>query len=172
MEEFATSLLKNNPSTIALLEKFTPAFIVLVAALIASFIAWRQWQTAHYRLLLDMLDRWFAIYVLLLDAICAALSQTSDSEDHFSRLVALRDQQKFIFGPDVSNFITEAIDEIAHLNSSQQAVEQLAEDGYAAEDRTTYRSKIENIRQRLLNRQKMTFDVFKKYMSFDLIKGN
>lgn len=172
MEEFATSLLKNDPSTIALLEKFTPAFIVLIAALIASSIARRQWETAHYRLLLDMFDRRFAIYVLFLDAIGAALSQASDREEHFSALVALRDQQKFIFGSDVSNFITEAIDEIAHLNSSQEAVKKLAEDGYPVEDRKADKSKIENIQQRLLNRQKMTFDVFKKYMSFDLIKGN
>jgi hypothetical protein len=62
MEEMAASVLKNYPTTIVLFEKFGPIFITLVAAMIASYIAWRQWKTANYRVRMDLYERRFAVY--------------------------------------------------------------------------------------------------------------
>ena len=62
MEDYTFFLLQNYPWTINLLEKFAPAFIALVAASIASMIAYWQWRTAHYRLLFDLFERRLAVY--------------------------------------------------------------------------------------------------------------
>jgi len=39
-----------------------PSVIAVIAALVAGYIALRQWQTAHYRLRLDMYDKRFVVY--------------------------------------------------------------------------------------------------------------
>src|ERR1700733_1277510 len=39
-----------------------PSFVAIVAALIAGYIALRQWLTARHRLKLDIFDKRFAVY--------------------------------------------------------------------------------------------------------------
>jgi hypothetical protein len=152
------------------LAKYIQALGPSLVALAVAVIAYRQWATARDKLRLDLFEKRFSIYVLLLAAMAAALSQSPDREEIFSRLVELRGENRFIFGTDVSKLIAEAIDEIAHLISSHDAIKKLGEDEYPEENKKVDRTTRENIQTRLFDRQKEVFDVFKPYMSFELIR--
>jgi hypothetical protein len=50
------------PLCVEYIQALGPSFVAVIAALIAGYIAWRQWQTANHRLRLDMYERRYAIY--------------------------------------------------------------------------------------------------------------
>jgi hypothetical protein len=138
------------PISLQYIQALGPSLVALAEAV----IAYRQWATARDKLRLDLFEKRFSIYVLLLAAMAAALSQSPDRQEIFSRLVELRGQGRFIFGTDVSKFIAEAIDEIANLICSQDAIKTLAEDEYPEENKKVYRTTMENIQTILFDRQK------------------
>jgi hypothetical protein len=44
------------PYWVQYVQALAPAIVAVIAALIAGYIAWRQYETARYRLCLDYLD--------------------------------------------------------------------------------------------------------------------
>jgi len=47
----------------------------LVLGLIAAYIAWRQWRTAHDRLILDLFERRFQVFQELMPTVSAAVNK-------------------------------------------------------------------------------------------------
>ena len=50
------------PSSVLYIQALGPIFIAIIAAFIASYIALRQWWTAHDRLRFDLFEKSFAVY--------------------------------------------------------------------------------------------------------------
>jgi hypothetical protein len=50
------------PSWVQYIQALGPTGIAIVAALIAGYIAWRQWRTAHDKLSFDLYEKRFAVY--------------------------------------------------------------------------------------------------------------
>src|SRR5215468_8137537 len=50
------------PRWMEYVQALAPTVVAIIAALIASYIAWRQWRTAHDRLSFDLYEKCFAVY--------------------------------------------------------------------------------------------------------------
>ena len=50
------------PRWMEYVQALAPTVVAIIAALIASYIAWRQWRTAHDRLSFDLYEKRFAVY--------------------------------------------------------------------------------------------------------------
>jgi len=63
------------PYWVQYVQALAPAVVAIIAALIAGYIAWRQYKTAHYRLCLDMFEKRFAVYKATQDLLTIALGR-------------------------------------------------------------------------------------------------
>jgi hypothetical protein len=158
------------PTFLHYVQALGPTLVSLIVGIAVAYVALRQWFTARDKVRLALFERRFAIFVMLLEAIGAALSHGTDTEETFSQLVGLRGQDKFFFGEDVSRFVAETRDEIAQLITSRDAIKQLTENEHPETDKTIYRTKIDNLQTKLLTRQDEAFAIFKRYMSFESIQ--
>ena len=88
-----------------------PTFVAIVAAVIASVIAWRQWKTAQAKVLLDLFERRMALSIEVRDAVNEVLHSRKDrSRDDLAITMdymrSLRKSQ-FLFGPEIQNYLTD-----------------------------------------------------------------
>jgi hypothetical protein len=66
----------------SVLKEFSPAFVALIAGLITSYIAWRQWKTTKDKLRIDLFDKRFEVYDSVSAFIAKNLRQGSvDTSD-------------------------------------------------------------------------------------------
>jgi hypothetical protein len=86
------------------------ALIALIVALISAL----QWITARQKVVLDLFDKRFAVYEDLCRAITPHMGQMSTVRDatNFNRVVI---RARFLFGPDVTNFLDEILIDLAYL---------------------------------------------------------
>jgi hypothetical protein len=85
--------------------------VAVVAACIAGGIAYRQWQTAHAKLVLDLFDRRFESYLALNTAIAGILSVGAGNADVGMKMEFFRakERAKFLFGRAVNEHL-QAVD--------------------------------------------------------------
>jgi hypothetical protein len=96
------------------------AALTPLLAILAAYIAYQQHRTARHRLRLDLYDRRFRVYVALVDCLCGILSaQNITVEELDQRLRALQShttEVAFLFGSEVSDFISTIIPKVARLS--------------------------------------------------------
>ena len=88
---------------------YVTAVVVPVIALIAAWIAFRQWQIARNKLKLDLYDKRMAIYEVVSKTLGVATSQGRlTQEDEVEYLSGVRTAQ-WLFGPEVSTYLQETL---------------------------------------------------------------
>jgi len=100
-------------------------------AVFAAFIAYRQWRTAHQRVVLDLFERRMAIYDAARAVIGEIVREGAAEEGVFFRYVQATDRLPLLFGDEVVKYSNETRERINQLtlhttmvraNSQGQAV--------------------------------------------------
>ena len=81
-------------------------------SLIGAYIAWRQWQTAHYRVKLDLFDRRYAIFLTARDFIRHLNSRDDTTDEELKKLQSASTAATFLFGQSVADRLAD-IEDIA-----------------------------------------------------------
>lgn len=81
--------------------------IALIAGGIASLIAYRQWQTAKSKVVLDLFDKRLEAYNHVCDAVFGVIQHGSDNVDHkiTGPFATGMQKSKFIFGKEVYAYL-------------------------------------------------------------------
>ena len=90
----------------------TPCIAIAVAV-----VAWRQWETARQKLMLDLFKDRLEIYQKVLSAIrlIEGPGRPEDAEP-FILLHEAKDEAQFLYGPEVADYIKQLIRAAAELN--------------------------------------------------------
>lgn len=137
--------------------------VALVAAGIAGLIAYRQWRTAHDKLRLDLFDKRFNIYRAYFRASAAALGRWPDRNDVLIEFTSLKGQSRFLFGSDASQFIEQAMLEIAGLISELETRDEMRRAGQHDDE---VGQRILSLIERVGEKERSAHGIFEKYLSF------
>ena len=74
---------------------------------VAGYIAWRQWRTAHDRLLVDLFDRRFAAFQELTRAIDEAFHKPNAGVADLAKFDIASEKARFVFNREVHNYLSE-----------------------------------------------------------------
>ncbi|HWJ72912.1 MAG TPA: hypothetical protein VNX29_07085 [Kaistia sp.] len=91
-------------------------------ALMAAAIAWGQWFTAREKLVVDVFEKRFSVYIQALKALSPVIRNGSPSEEDLLNYMLMMREARFLFGQDVYGYLSETWDELLSL---QAAVEEL-----------------------------------------------
>lgn len=142
-----------------------PTIVAITAALIAGYIAWRQWRTAHDRLKMDMYEKRFAAYDAtkrLLNITQLQGQITQDDLDAFR--VAIRGRE-FLFDGKARDFI----EKIQGLAFSASNLRGRLADYPDHPSRNTLVDQTEDIIQFLSQQDKNLEALFRPYLSLSHI---
>jgi hypothetical protein len=93
----------------------------VLLGMVAGYIAYRQWRTAHQRVILDLFDKRSAIYYEARDIIAEVMRNASAPTPTYIRYLQVIDKAQFLFGPEVDesfrSFYVAMLD--LHLAESQ-----------------------------------------------------
>jgi hypothetical protein len=87
------------------LQALGPTIVAVVVGLVASYIAWRQWQTAKHRLRLDMFDRRLAVYNAVKNLIGIVQVHGGTLHDDLQRFYRDIRGAEFLFDGDTRDLI-------------------------------------------------------------------
>jgi hypothetical protein len=77
----------------------------LVVGLVAAYVAWRQWRTAHDRLMLDLFERRFQSFQELTQVVSTALSKPHPDANDLADFDRASQKARFLFGPEVYAYL-------------------------------------------------------------------
>jgi hypothetical protein len=110
------------PLWVLYVQALAPTFVAIVAALIAGYIALRQWWTAHDRLSFDLFEKRFAVYQAtqtLISTLHGGL--TPEDMGHFYEGIR---GAEFFFDGDTRNFLMNIGDMALRARSKRFQLEQ------------------------------------------------
>lgn len=104
------------PIWVQYVQVFATPLVAIVAGGLATWIAYRQWQTAAEKLSSDLFDRRWAVYDEVLNAL-APVFRDGHPADHepLRRLHAANAKAQFLFGPEVPAHLDKIIEAVANL---------------------------------------------------------
>ena len=91
------------------------ACLAPVIAILAAYIAWRQYRTGCDRLRLDLYERRFRVYRGLMDLLASVLRDGSVSHEALGKYYYETDERRFLFHCDVTDYMQEVKDKAVHL---------------------------------------------------------
>ncbi|MGO7531699.1 hypothetical protein [Rhizobium leguminosarum] len=107
------------------------ALATTVIAGTIGVIAWRQWRTAHTKMLFDLFEKRIAAYNGLIDAMRPAFRDgTIRSFNDFVQLRHAVDGAHFLFGDDVRKILKELISIGATMNTAAGVMKDNTSPGY------------------------------------------
>lgn len=139
------------PHWITVVQGLGPTVVSVVIGLVAAGLAYRQWKTAHQKLVVDMFDRRFA-FMGEMQGLVKGYLVRRDIDDAVSSLRDLQQRSRYLFGADVTAFFEEIISDINRANILEAANDEQAERSVAAS-------------ARLLEFHLRAYTVFGPYMS-------
>jgi len=92
----------------------------MIAAGIAGigvFVAWRQWVTAHQKIVLELYDRRYAAFESIVKSLVPVWRNGGCSQQEFFDFANAMERCRFIFGNDVFEFLTILKNDLAWLSS-------------------------------------------------------
>lgn len=94
--------------------------LTVLLGLIAAYVAWKQWDTAHARALLDIFEKRFELYAQLKESLFAAYGNaaTAINMPFFSNV----DRVRMLFGPDILEFQNECQQTLVALSILQARI--------------------------------------------------
>lgn len=78
-----------------------------VLGLIAVYIAWRQWQTANDKLVLDLFEKRYALYIKAHDVIKPIMQSGRAEDKNVFEFDKFMNEAVFLFGDDVETYLLE-----------------------------------------------------------------
>jgi len=93
------------PRWMEYVQALAPTVVAIIAALIAGYIAWRQWRTAHYRLCLDMFEKRFAVYEAIKNIINTAYLHGGVTQGDLDVFYQGIRGAEFLFKKDTKDFV-------------------------------------------------------------------
>lgn len=94
--------------------------LTVALGLIAAYVAWKQWDTAHARALVDVFEKRFELYTQLKESLFAAYGNAAAAVK--MPFFANIDRARMLFGPDVLEFQNECQQTIVALSILQARV--------------------------------------------------
>lgn len=88
---------------------YVTALGVPMIALIAAWIAFRQWQIARNKLKLDLYDKRMAVYEVVRKTLGKATSHGKLTQDDEVEYLSGIGSAKWLFGPEVSEYLKETL---------------------------------------------------------------
>jgi hypothetical protein len=96
-----------------------------VVGLIAVYIAWRQWRTAHDRLILDLFERRFQVFQDLTRTVSAAVNKPHVEINDLADFDQATEKARFLFGPEVHGYLREVRRHLVDLISFGRALHEM-----------------------------------------------
>jgi hypothetical protein len=91
-------------------------------AALAAVMAVAQWRTNHQKVVLDLFDRRFAIFEET-SALISRIHMTGNVTDvDFKQLYRIRAKARFLFGPEIFDFLETVLHTVTELNKINKAV--------------------------------------------------
>ena len=101
-------------------------FIAIVAAFIASNIAWRQWKTAQSKVVLDLFEHRMAVYDDLRKAMPGIIASSAAADEMIFVMHKAMGRVPVLFGPEVQKYLSELQKDIFTIADKQSSMETLA----------------------------------------------
>lgn len=79
--------------------------LTLLIALGVALISYAQWRTANQRVVLDLHERRMKVYDALQSAVGDVVRDGASSDDTFRAFVRAENDARFLFGPDVLDYL-------------------------------------------------------------------
>jgi hypothetical protein len=130
-----------------------------VVAVVAGYIAWRQWQTAHQKLRLELFDRRFTLYDSLQQLINEALSDSGYLLAKLGKYLTAVAPARFLLADDIDQYISGLLDKLGTLY-------QLRRDKHAANAATPdIDTKIAEVEEWLRTQRDVVVKLFRPYLN-------
>lgn len=76
-------------------------------AIVATYVAWQQWQTNRQKLILDRYDRRLRVYEEVRKILSIILRDTKASNEDLIKFRTAVSEADFLFGPEIPEYIDE-----------------------------------------------------------------
>lgn len=83
------------------------ALLTPVIAVVATYIAWQQWQTNKHTLALEKYDRRIRIYEEVKKILSIILRDADASYEDLLKYITSVSEADFLFGPEISEYLDE-----------------------------------------------------------------
>jgi hypothetical protein len=87
--------------------KISQGLLTPVIGIIATYIAWRQWKTNHYKLKLDTYERRLQVYKEVIRYISVGIQDANYDNSELMSFRSKVSEADFLFGEEVSKYIDE-----------------------------------------------------------------
>jgi len=99
-------------------------FLTFVIAAAAIVIAWRQYRTAREKFRLDLYEKRYKVYRGLMEFLACVIRDGEASPQVLADYYKTTDEKRFLFGPDIGEYMTEVRQKASQLRLLKQQVEQ------------------------------------------------
>ena len=138
------------------------ALLTPLVAIVAAYIAWQQWSTNRRKLKLDLFDRRYTVYEKIGEFIGSILTSGRVQEGKELQLMVDTKTTKFLFGEEISQFVSDVYRQAVHLHALDAELEGLTGETRIANVKT--QREIKNwLEQALTGLQKR----FSKYLTLE-----
>jgi hypothetical protein len=103
------------PAWLAQMPAMAQVLTTIVLGGIAAYIAYRQWRTAHHRIVLDLFDKRYQVYDALRSAMNPIYVAGAATDDDFFAFTRAADRARLLFGSDVNEFLSQTRQRINRL---------------------------------------------------------
>jgi hypothetical protein len=105
--------------SVALVIWYLQGLLTPVLALVAGYIAWRQWRTNDLKTKLDLFDRRFRIYDRVREELRTILQHGGSMPEEWMSFYGDTIEADFIFREDIREYISEILKRTERLVSSK-----------------------------------------------------
>lgn len=113
--------------------QYLQALLAPTIALAVSFIAYRQWRTAHSKIVLDLFEKRLEVYQKVRQAVSVVNTTGKISREAEVNLLEAINASEFLFGNDVRKYLDEMWTRFLKLNAANS----MLKDGPTPEVRRT-----------------------------------
>lgn len=130
---------------------FAPVLQLAVTTIVAgivAYVAWRQWQTAREKLVLDLFEKRWAIYEAAESAVRQVMRDGDVSGNTaIAEIAILRSKAMFLFGPEVEQYLGDVQATMAEVGLTRNMLKDGNHEGDWAKRSAEAFKKIANFRR-------------------------
>jgi hypothetical protein len=149
--------------------RISAALLTPLIACIVAYTAWQQKQTAHQKLILDLFDRRFRIYIEVKSILGQAMRDADLSSDRLLQFLNSVSDTTFLFNQEVEDYIDEIYKHGCNLSQFNYELRE-PEQGLMADKRKAIAAKVTAELTWLSNQFVPARDLFRKYLDLSKAK--